>query len=252
LLRTKLHRPPIAANLVPRPRLLERLEWRRERPLTLLCAPAGYGKTTLVSSWLEASDWPSAWLSLDEDDNDLFLFLPYFLAAVQSIFPEAGRETLAMLKAATLPPNPVLARSLINELDEIETPFTLALDDYHHIRQAAVHDLLSELLRHPPRPMHLVLASRREPSIDLTRLRARSQVTEVRTQELRFTKEETTAFLEHELKNPVFSSNSLSARLPSVTLTKFWRRLRWKTNDEGRRTRRATNDGNPRFVHRPP
>jgi LuxR family maltose regulon positive regulatory protein len=92
---------------------------------------------------------------------------------------------------------------LTNEVDEIETPFILVLDDYHCIHEAAVHDLLSELLRHPPRPMHLVLASRREPSIDLIQLRVQSQVTEVRTQELRFTKEETTAFLEHELRTPV-------------------------------------------------
>jgi LuxR family maltose regulon positive regulatory protein len=202
LLRTKLHRPPITADLVPRPRLLERLDGRCERPLTLLCAPASYGKTTLVSSWLEASDWPSAWVSLDEDDNDLFLFLSYFLAAVQGMFPEAGEETQAMLKATTLPPAPVLARGLTNELDELETPFILTLDDYHLIREAAVHDLLSELLRHPPRPMHLVLASRREPSIDLIRLRTRSQLTEIRTQELRFTKEETAAFVQQEMQIP--------------------------------------------------
>jgi LuxR family maltose regulon positive regulatory protein len=97
LLRTKLHRPPITADLVARPRLHQRLDQRRERPLTLVSAPAGYGKTTLVSSWLETCDWPSAWVSLDEDDNDLFLFLSYFLAALQTMFPEAGRDTQALL-----------------------------------------------------------------------------------------------------------------------------------------------------------
>ena len=87
LIRTKLYRPRITGGLVPRPRLLERLEQRRDRPLTLVVAPAGYGKTTLVTSWLETCDCPSAWLSLDEDDNDLALFLSYFLAAIQTMFP---------------------------------------------------------------------------------------------------------------------------------------------------------------------
>jgi LuxR family maltose regulon positive regulatory protein len=203
LLRTKLHRPPITADLVPRPRLLERLEGHRERLLTLVSAPAGYGKTTLVSSWLEACDCPSAWVSLDEDDNDLFLFLTYFLAAIQSMFPEACRETVAMLKAPTLPPTPVLARGLVSELDEIESPFILALDDYHLIRETAVHDLLGELLRHPPQSLHPVLTSRTDPPLNLTRLRARNQVTEIRTPELRFSQAETAAFLEEGLGAPV-------------------------------------------------
>jgi LuxR family maltose regulon positive regulatory protein len=203
LLRTKLHRPPITADLVARPRLHQRLDLRRERPLTLVSAPAGYGKTTLVSSWLETCDWPNAWVSLDEDDNDLFLFLSYFLAALQTMFPEAGRDTQALLKAATLPPTPVLARSVVNEMDELETPFVLALDDYHLIREQSVHDLLTELLRHPPQSMHLVLTSRTDPPLNLTRLRARSQVIEIRTPELRFSQAETAAFLEEGLGAPV-------------------------------------------------
>ena len=210
LLRTKLHRPQVAADLVPRPRLLERLDQHRGRPLTLVSAGAGYGKTTLVSTWLEACERSSApgpptrtgWLSLDEDDNNLALFLSYFLAAVQTTFPNAGEATLALLRAATLPPTPVLARSLINELDQIEQPFILVLDDYHHIRELAVHDLLTELLRHPPRSLHLVLVSRKDPMLSLTTLRARDQVTEIRTPDLRFTKAETAAFLEQKLGVP--------------------------------------------------
>jgi LuxR family maltose regulon positive regulatory protein len=183
--------------------MLERLDQRRDRPLTLVVAPPGFGKTTLATTWLEANDWPSAWLSLDEDDNDLALFLSYFLAAVQSIFPETCQETVAMLKAATLPPVPILARSLINELDEIEFPFILILDDYHHhIHEVAVHDLLTELLRHPPRALHLVLVSRKDPLLSLTTLRARGQVTEIRAPELRFTKAETVTFLEQQMGTP--------------------------------------------------
>jgi LuxR family maltose regulon positive regulatory protein len=202
LLRTKLHRPPITADLVPRPRLLERLDQHRDRPLTLVLASAGYGKTTLVSSWLETCDCPNAWLSLDANDNDLALFLSYFLAAVQTMFPDAGEDTLALLKAATPPPIPVLARSLINELDRIEQPFILVLDDCHHIREVAVHDLLNDLLRHPPRALHLVLASREDPLLSLITLRARGQVTEIRAPELRFTESETVAFLEQQTGTP--------------------------------------------------
>ena len=121
LIRTKLYRPRITGDLVPRPRLLERLEQRRDRPLTLVVAPAGYGKTTLVASWLATCDCPSAWLSLDEDDNDFALFLSYFSAAVQTMFPDALEETSALLQAAILPPLDVLARSLINELDQDRT-----------------------------------------------------------------------------------------------------------------------------------
>ena len=97
LIHTKLYRPHITGDLVPRTRLLERLEERRGRPLTLVVAPAGFGKTTLVSSWLEACDCPSAWLSLDENDDDLALFLAYLLAAIRTAFPDACNDTQAML-----------------------------------------------------------------------------------------------------------------------------------------------------------
>jgi LuxR family maltose regulon positive regulatory protein len=192
LIRTKLYRPRISAGLVSRPRLLERLEQRRGRPLTLVVAPAGYGKSTLVASWLETCSCPGAWLSLDEDDNDLALFLSYFSAAIRTMFPGAVGETSALLKAASLPPLDVLTRSLINELDQIEQPFILVLDDYHAVQNMDVHHLLTELFRYPPRALHLVLASRSDPPLPLTTLRARGQATEIRSQELRFTEAERT------------------------------------------------------------
>jgi LuxR family maltose regulon positive regulatory protein len=203
LIRTKLHRPPVASDHIHRPRLLERLDQRRQRPLTLVSAPAGYGKSTLVSWWLEAGDIPSGWLSLDESDNDLRLFLSYFLAAVQTIFPDVGHETQAMLSGADLPPLSVLASSLVNELDRIEDDFILVLDDYHVIQEQAVHDLTIELLKHPPQPLHLVLASRRDPPLPLASLRARAQMTEIRVQDLRFTVAETAAFLQQMMGAPV-------------------------------------------------
>ncbi len=103
LIRTKLHRPPVAADHLHRQHLLDRLEKNLDRPLTLVSAPAGYGKTTLMSCWLESSDLPSAWVSLDDNDNDFRMFLAYFLSAVQSLFPDAVRETRAMLNAPELP-----------------------------------------------------------------------------------------------------------------------------------------------------
>jgi LuxR family maltose regulon positive regulatory protein len=196
LIRTKLYRPRITADLVPRPRLLERLDYRRDRPLTLVVAPAGYGKTTLVTTWLATCDCPSAWLSLDEDDNDLALFLGYFSAAIRTMFPDAVEETLALLHAASLPPLDVLARSLINELDQIEQSFFLALDDYHSVQNMDVHHVLTELFRYPPRALHLVLASRSDPPLSLTTLRARGQATEIRAHQLKFTEAETAAFLQ--------------------------------------------------------
>ncbi len=116
LLRTKLQRPPIVGDHIHRTHLLDRLNQRRQRPLTLVTAPAGYGKSTLVSCWLEAGNIPSAWLSLDESDNELHLFLSYFLAAVQTVLPAAGNEIEPLLNAPKLPPNSILAAILINEM----------------------------------------------------------------------------------------------------------------------------------------
>ncbi|MGD8693632.1 MAG: AAA family ATPase, partial [Syntrophobacterales bacterium] len=175
ILRTKLHRPPIPRDHVHRARLLERLEQRRYRPLTLVSAPAGYGKSTLVSSWLNGCKTPFGWLSLDEHDNDLHQFMTYFLAALTSRhgteFPDAFSKTMTLINAPTLPPIPVLASSLTNEVDSIEQDFILVLDDIHYIQDKSVHDLLKMLLHYPPRPMHLVLIGRRDPPLPMSKLR---------------------------------------------------------------------------------
>jgi LuxR family maltose regulon positive regulatory protein len=126
LLRTKLYRPPVPADFVPRPHLIQQLSAQRDRPLILVSAPAGFGKTTLLSAWLAQADHPGAWLSLDERDNDLATFVSYVIAAVRTIFPDAGRATQALVNAPNLPPLSVLAGALINELDELDEPFILA------------------------------------------------------------------------------------------------------------------------------
>ncbi len=124
------------------------------------------------------------------------VFVSYFLAAIQTLFPDVGSEPLAQLQAASRPPVPVLVRSLLNELDQIGEPFVLVLDDYHKIQDEQVHELLATLLQHLPPQMHLAVATRTDPPFPLTSLRARGQVLEIRTDELRFTPEETHTFLE--------------------------------------------------------
>ena len=196
LIRTKLYRPRLADDLVERPRLRAQLDRGLERKLTLVAAPAGYGKSTLVAGWLETCARPNAWLSLDENDSDLMVFLNSFIAAVQSIFPEACRESSALLRSPERTPPFVLTTTLINDLDRIEQPYILVLDDYHLIHDLAVHNLMDDLLHYAPRTLHLVLISRLNPPLNLLRLRAQGQLTEIRADELRFTTDEVLAFMQ--------------------------------------------------------
>jgi LuxR family maltose regulon positive regulatory protein len=195
LIRTKLHRPPVATDHLHRVHLLQLLETNFERPLTIVSAPAGYGKTTLVSCWMDAFTAPSAWVSLDENDNNLRTFLMYVTSAVQTIFPEALKQTRNMLTYPDLPAARTLGPCLINELDQINKSFILVLDDFHYIRDIAVNELLIDLLKYPPGPMHLVLITRRDPSISLRQLSARNKVTEIRIRDLRMSKTETNQLL---------------------------------------------------------
>ena len=191
---SKLNRPTVVENHILRPHLIAKLDHRLQRPLTLVSAPAGYGKTMLVSSWLEASTRPSAWVSLDKDDNDLRVFLSYLLTAIQSChgtgFSDVGRQTLAMVNASTLASVSTLVGSLISEIDRVEQSFVLSLDDFHLIKDKSVLDFISKLLHHPPQSLHLVLISRRDPYLPISMLRAKRLMTEIRTQDLRFNKME--------------------------------------------------------------
>ena len=211
LLRTKLYRPRATGDLIHRPRMCELLDRYLDRAVTLVCAPAGFGKTTLLSDWLEHSPVPSAWLSLDKSDGDLGVFLSYFVAAIRTLFPAACGDTLAMLDAAVLPPLDPLVTTLANDLDRLAddpTPpspqrFVLVLDDYHLIRESAVQTLLVELLHRPPRTMHLVLSARQEPPALLQTLRARGDLGEIRVRDLRFTSEEIALFMQQALGTPL-------------------------------------------------
>ncbi len=197
LLSTKLFFPPARAHLVSRQRLVERLQDGLQGPLSLISAPAGYGKTTLMSEWRAgvASDYSAAWLSLDNDDNDATRFLTYTIAALAGLKPGFGETTLALLQPSPPLPPHVILTSLINELGEFEETFSLILDDYHVITQQPVHEAITYLLDHLPSQMHLVIISRADPPLPLSRLRARDQLTEIRAADLRFTVEEAAAFL---------------------------------------------------------
>ncbi|MBW1799595.1 MAG: response regulator [Deltaproteobacteria bacterium] len=203
ILRSKLIRPPLAADIIPRARLIEALEEGRERALSLISAPAGYGKSILASQWLEVCGWPHAWLSLDTSDNDQRMFLTYLLAAMEKVIPGDILKSKLLLQAAEPLPVKVLATYLLNDLEEVEQPFILVLDDYHHISNSAVHDLLGELLRYPSPMMHLMLLTRRDPPLPIGSLRARGLLTELSIQHLRFTPAETTAFLGRVLREPI-------------------------------------------------
>ena len=164
LIQTKLNRPAIGPNSVVRPRLISRLDDVLKERVTLICAPAGYGKTTLVLQWLDQRRMPAAWFAVDETDSDPDRFLSYFVAAVRTVVPEFGSDIVRLLSSPQLPPLEYLADAVVNELATLDRPLAIVLDDYHRIdRSSPVHELIGRLLEHPPRQMHLVLATRRDP-----------------------------------------------------------------------------------------
>src|SRR5215204_4942386 len=197
---TKVRVPRTRTELVPRPRLREALVRYEGRRLTLVSAPAGFGKTTLLSEWLEdrSGDGGSVvWLSLEEADNDPARFLAYLVTALRSALGEGiGEGVLASLRLPEFPPVEAVVGALINELANVRhEEVTIVLDDYHVIHSGPVHEATSFLLEHLPENVHLVISSRADPPIPLAKLRARDQVTEIRAAELRFTIEEASAFL---------------------------------------------------------
>ncbi len=198
LLETKLYVPRARAALVARPRLIERLHQGRERKLTLVVAPAGFGKTTLLADWLAETgrdERPVGWVSLDESENEPAQFWAYVIAALRRIHPDVGARALAMLRTSQPLAIGSVLTALINDVAAIDEDCVLVLDDYHVISAAAVHDALAFLLDHLPPRMHVVVASRAEPPLPLARLRARGELMDVRAADLRFTLDETSAFL---------------------------------------------------------
>ena len=200
LVSTKLRPSQTRPKLVARPRLAERLDPESGRKLTLLSAPAGFGKTTLLGKWLESrvdGDRSVAWLSVDAGDNDPVRFLSYLVAALRRGTGEEGFGEGAL--AALHSPQPLrmeaMLGALVNEISSLESELDLVLDDYHLIESEDVHGIVSFLLEHLPEGTHLVVSGRADPPLPLARLRARDQITELNAAELSFTREEAGDFL---------------------------------------------------------
>ena len=212
ILATKLFVPPPRLKIVPRPRLIERLNEGMPRKLTLISAPAGFGKTTLVSAWIAARAQPVAWVALDEGDSDPLRFWTYVVAAVQKVAPHIGAEVMAQLQSPQPQPPAMdaLLTTLLNELTTVEDDFILVLDDYHLVDAPAIDEALTFLVEYLPPQMHLVITTREDPQLPLTRLRVRGQMVEVRASDLRFTPTEAAGFL-NEVMGLALSAADVSA-----------------------------------------
>jgi LuxR family maltose regulon positive regulatory protein len=208
VLNTKLYIPRTRPQIVARPRLIEQLNNGLYRKLTLISAPAGFGKTTLISDWVEGltseekkgrhDDHIIGWFSIDKGDNDQVQFLSYIIAALNQIEgfdPNFGQAGMSMLKSPQPPPAETVLNSLINEIDAISEKLVLVLDDYHLIETQPIHDALTYLIEHLPPQAHLVIVSREDPPLPLARLRASDQLTDIRATDLRFTSSEASEFL---------------------------------------------------------
>jgi LuxR family maltose regulon positive regulatory protein len=204
LLLTKFYVPQLRPEYLSRPQLIRRLDEALGRKFTLICAPAGYGKTTLLAEWIAAR--PSraatgqrnlslAWLSLDAADSDPARFFAYLVAALRQVSPTIGRRAEVLSQAVPLPPQEALFTSIINEMVAVPAPFLLVLDDYHLITTLAVHLQMAFLVDHQPPNMHIIIATREDPPLPLAAWRARGQVAEIRQSDLQFSAEETAEFL---------------------------------------------------------
>jgi LuxR family maltose regulon positive regulatory protein len=203
LLKTKLHIPHRRPDTVPRSLLIKQLNERIQRKLTLIIAPAGYGKTSLASEWIHAlqSDTAEApfnnwitWLSLEEADSEPMHFLSYVIAALQQVAPEIGVGAFSLFEMAQSPPINTILNELINDIAGLDYNIMLVLDDYHVISHPEIHEALRYLVEHQPHQIHLVITSREDPPLPLSRLRARGEMAEIRMHDLRFSLDETTQF----------------------------------------------------------
>ncbi len=199
VLATKLYIPPIQSSLVRRPRLVQVIEngYQAGKLVTLISAPAGFGKTTIVREWIKAAEpgKPFGWLSLDDGDNDPVRFLIYLVSAIEKVNAEIGQSILASLNSSQIPPLMDLVETLINEISCESKPFLIVLDDYHLIKKVEVHSILQLLLKRQPDTLHLVIITREDPPFSLPRMRVQGQITEIRERDLRFSLSEAQAFL---------------------------------------------------------
>ncbi len=198
-MQTKLYIPPVRPEWIVRPRLIEHLSAGLRNKLTLISAPAGFGKTTLLSSWLVQSEIPVGWVSVDEEDNDPVRFWTYFIAGLTTVKADQSDTLTSMLQSLQSPAIESILTHLINALTDIPQDFVLVLDDYHLVRAPAIHQQLTFLLEHLPPPpsggLHIVLTTREDPPLPLARWRAQGHINELRQADLEFSEQETADLL---------------------------------------------------------
>lgn len=195
ILKTKLFRPKLPADFVQRPELISILEKHQGIPFCLVSAPAGYGKSTTLSSWLGKCGHKNVWLSLDELDNNFTSFANYFVVGIRNEFPQCCDDLLDIINSNEPPNVNVVANIIQNELDLIHDELIFVLDDFHLIKDEKIHTFLELILLHPPRGFHLVISTRMDPSLRLSKLRASAEMNELRAKKLKFNHEETEQFL---------------------------------------------------------
>ncbi len=207
-LATKLYVPKARSNFVYRQRLIDRLNEGGKNKLTLVCAPAGFGKTSVLASWLKQTEIPAAWVSLDAEDNEPARFLDYLIGALQTVDNNLGATASDLLQSShPLPLKPALS-GLINEIAELENDFVLVLDDYHLVHELEIHESIAFFLEHLPQQAHLIIASRNDLPFPVARLRAKGEMTEIRAADLRFDTDESSIFL-NELMDLDLSSEDI-------------------------------------------
>jgi LuxR family maltose regulon positive regulatory protein len=195
LLQTKLYIPPSQPNLISRPRLIKHLEDGLNHKLTLISAPAGFGKTTLLSEWIHECRRPAAWISLNQGDNNPARFLKFFITALQKNVDDISEGIISALLTSQPEETDILLTGLLNEIAEMIQPFIIVLDDYHVITEPIIQEMLTFIVENQPPQMHLVISGRADPPWPLARLRVRGELMEIRTHDLRFTEDEAATFL---------------------------------------------------------
>lgn len=194
ILTTKLFVPPLRSRLVARPRLIQKLNQGLECGFVLISAPAGYGKSTLLSAWFSYLDTPAVWYSIDDSDNDPIRFLTYLGTTLSKIHPTLGEALDIAIQTSPLPAVEVLLTPLVNSLAQVQRPLWLVFDDFHLIQNPILHQMIRFLIDQRPAPLHLAIATRADPPLSLSRLRARSKMVELRQDDLRFTFQESADF----------------------------------------------------------
>ena len=197
ILNTKLQKPNLPDDFIFRPYLIEFLNKDIKRPLTLVSAGAGFGKSTLVSNWLDNLSYKNCWFSIDEQDNDIRNFLSYFIASIQNVIPNFGRNILRTIFSPNISSLNILTNNLINDLSDLQEDVFLVLDDFQNINNLEITNIISNILKYPPEKFHLIIISRVDPPLPLHKLRAANKMKDIRSAHLRLTNEEVKIFLQN-------------------------------------------------------